>query len=60
MVMSDALREQVLKGVSADVIRDTAIAEGMKPLPEDGILKVLEGMTTIDELLRVVYVEQEA
>ncbi len=30
----------------------------MKTLADDGILKVLEGVTTIDELLRVVFVEQ--
>ncbi len=57
MVMSEAIRELVLKGASAAQIRDQAIAEGMKTLPDDGILKVLEGVTTVDELLRVVYVE---
>jgi type II secretory ATPase GspE/PulE/Tfp pilus assembly ATPase PilB-like protein len=56
--MSEAIRELVLKGVSADQIRAQAIAEGMKTLADDGILKVLEGATTIDELLRVVYVDQ--
>jgi len=43
---------------SADQIREQAVAEGMKTLSDDGILKVLEGVTTIDELLRVVFVEQ--
>ncbi len=58
MPMSEAIRELVLKGVSADQLRQQAIAEGMKTLADDGILKVLEGATTIDELLRVVYVDQ--
>ncbi len=58
MVMSEAIRELVLKGASAAQIRDQAVAEGMKTLAEDGILKVLEGVTTVDELLRVVFVEQ--
>jgi len=57
MVMSDTLRDLILKGASAAEIREAAIAEGMKTLREDGILKVLEGMTTVDELLRVVFVE---
>jgi type IV pilus assembly protein PilB len=57
MPMSEAIREQVLKGSSADQLRQQAIAEGMKTLSDDGILKVLEGVTTIDELLRVVFVE---
>ncbi len=58
MPMSELVRELVLKGASADQIREQAIAEGMKTLADDGILKVLEGVTTIDELLRVVFVEQ--
>jgi type IV pilus assembly protein PilB len=58
MPMGEAIRELVLKGASADQIRQQAIAEGMKTLADDGILKVLEGATTIDELLRVVYVDQ--
>ncbi|TMI77110.1 MAG: type IV-A pilus assembly ATPase PilB [Bacillati bacterium ANGP1] len=57
MPISEPIREIILKGGSAAQIRDQAIAEGMKTLADDGILKVLEGVTTIDELLRVVYVE---
>jgi type IV pilus assembly protein PilB len=57
MVMSEPIRELVLKGVSANDVREQAISEGMKGLREDGILKVLEGVTTVDELLRVVFVE---
>ncbi len=58
MPMSDPIRDLVLKGTSAVQIREQAIVEGMKTLGDDGILKVLEGVTTIDELLRVVFVEQ--
>jgi hypothetical protein len=29
----------------------------MRTLRDDGVLKVLEGATTVDELLRVVFVE---
>jgi type IV pilus assembly protein PilB len=57
MVLTDSLRELILKGASAIQLREQAIAEGMKTLREDGILKVLEGITTVDELLRVVFVE---
>lgn len=57
LVMSEPIRELVLKGVSANEIRVQAVSEGMKTLREDGILKVLEGSTTVDELLRVVFVE---
>ncbi len=58
MPMSEPIRDLVLKGGSAAQVRDQAIAEGMKTMADDGILKVLEGVTTIDELLRVVFVEQ--
>jgi type IV pilus assembly protein PilB len=57
MVMTDTVRELVLKGGSTAEIRDRAVAEGMRLLRDDGILKVLEGQTTVDELLRVVFVE---
>ncbi|MBI2246319.1 MAG: type II secretion system ATPase GspE [Armatimonadetes bacterium] len=57
MVMSDPIRDLVLKGVSASEISQQAVSEGMKTLREDGILKVLEGSTTVDELLRVVFVD---
>ncbi|HEY3248924.1 MAG TPA: type II secretion system ATPase GspE [bacterium] len=57
MVMTDPIRELVLKGGSTAEIRARAVAEGMRLLRDDGILKVLEGQTTVDELLRVVFVE---
>ncbi len=57
MVITEPIRELVLKGVSSNEIREQAISEGMKGLREDGILKVLEGATTVDELLRVVFVD---
>src|SRR2546426_865900 len=57
MPISEPIREIILKGGSAAQIRDQAIAEGMKTLADDGILKVLAGVRTIDELLRVVFVE---
>jgi type II secretory ATPase GspE/PulE/Tfp pilus assembly ATPase PilB-like protein len=35
------------------MLRRTAIAEGMKTLFQDGMAKVLKGITTIEEVLRV-------
>lgn len=57
MMMSEPIRELVLKGASTSQLGEQAISEGMRTLREDGILKVLEGMTTVDELLRVVFVD---
>lgn len=57
MVMSDSIREFVLRGAAASEIRTQAINGGMRTLRDDGILKVLEGQTSADELLRVVLME---
>jgi len=58
MVMTESIRQLVLKGASASQIETQAMSEGMKTLGEDGIIKLLEGSTTVEELLRVVFVER--
>jgi len=55
MVMSDHIRELVLKKAPAHRIRDEALDAGMTTLRQDGMQKVLEGVTTMEEALRVVY-----
>jgi len=55
--ISDRIRALVLQRASAAEIRQCAIEEGMKTMPDDGLRKVLDGLTTIEECLRVVYVE---
>lgn len=42
-------------GASAAQIKDKAVAEGMITLREDGMAKVREGLTTIEEIMRVVH-----
>ncbi|MDP3789025.1 MAG: type II/IV secretion system protein, partial [Candidatus Omnitrophota bacterium] len=53
LIMSDAIREIVFEKVSSSVIKEKAKALGMVTLREDGIRKVLSGMTTISEVMRV-------
>jgi type IV pilus assembly protein PilB len=53
MLMSSRIRELTFQGAPTAHIRRAAIAEGMKTLFQDGISKVLKGMTTIEEVLRV-------
>ncbi len=48
-----AVRELVLSGKTGESVRDLAIADGMKPLLANGMEKVREGSTTIDEVLSV-------
>jgi len=54
MVMNAELAELIVKGGSAGELREAAIANGMRTLQKDGLKKVLAGMTTIEEVMRVV------
>ncbi|MDP2921819.1 MAG: ATPase, T2SS/T4P/T4SS family [Candidatus Omnitrophota bacterium] len=53
LVMSPAIRELVLKRARENEIKKIARSEGMKTLREDGIAKVLAGVTSLEEILRV-------
>jgi type IV pilus assembly protein PilB len=53
MVITENIREMIIKNVSTGKLRQAAVKEGMCLLKIDGIKKVCEGVTTIDEVLRV-------
>ena len=53
MPFSEALKDAVLNGASTAEVKQTAIDEGMKSLRMSGISKVLEGTSTLEEILRV-------
>ncbi len=53
VVMTDPVRRLVLKHADASQIQAAAVAEGMRSMHEDGLVKVLEGITTVEELVRV-------
>ena len=53
MPFSEGLKEQVLNGCSTADLKKHAISEGMQSLRMSGIAKVAEGVTTIEEILRV-------
>lgn len=52
--ISDAVRALILKSVPISEVRTEAIKEGMVTMFEDGLQKVELGVTTIEEVLRVV------
>jgi type IV pilus assembly protein PilB len=54
MPISDAIRDLTLHSASADQIAVTARAEGMRTLREDAFEKVRQGITAIDEVMRVL------
>jgi general secretion pathway protein E len=52
-VVDEDIRKLILKNADATQIRDTAKQHGMRTLLEDGAEKIKEGMTTLNEVLRV-------
>ncbi|MFC1663729.1 GspE/PulE family protein [Patescibacteria group bacterium] len=54
LTMTDQLSDIVLKEPNEKRIKEEAKRQGMITIKQDGILKVLEGTTTIEEVLRVV------
>jgi type IV pilus assembly protein PilB len=52
MEVTEELRELILVGASALELRRKAIEEGMISLRRSGLLKVMEGMTSIEEVAR--------
>jgi len=55
MTMNEEIAELVVRRAPVADIREAAKANGMLELREDGLLKILEGMTTPDEVMRVVF-----
>ena len=51
--LTDEIRPLIVSNASANAIKHKAIEHGMKTLREDGWEKVLDGITSIDEILRV-------
>ncbi len=59
VLINEAVENIIVRDASEREIRKAARSQGHLELREDGILKVLEGSTTIDELRRVVDLEEE-
>ena len=57
--VNDTMRGHITRGVSDAEVRKLAILEGMRPIGEDGLGKALSGITTLDEVSRVVYLAEQ-
>lgn len=55
MMMSDEIKDKILEHAPAHVLRNLAVAGGMRTLQNDAVSKILNGTTTVDEVLRVIY-----
>jgi len=53
MVIHEALKEQILRGISASDLKREAVKLGMSTLRSSALKKVQEGLTTIEETVRV-------
>jgi len=53
MVMSNKIRELAFQGAATQDIRRAAVSQGMRTMFDDGVQKVLRGVTTFDEVFRV-------
>lgn len=53
LIINDVIREMIFEKSSSAEIRNKAIEMGMKTLKDDGKNKVLKGITTISEVLRL-------
>lgn len=52
--VSEKMQKLILNNSSTNEIRELAISEGMNTLRMDGLIKVKQGLTSMEELLRVV------
>lgn len=57
MVVTDEIRELILKRDDANNIRKLAVKQGMLSLRDSAIDKLVEGKTTLDEVLRLTQLE---
>jgi general secretion pathway protein E len=57
LIIDDEIRSMITRGVDSSMIKHAAIKKGMTTLKEDGIKKVVSGITTIKEILRVTQEE---
>jgi len=55
MLMNDPLQNLILKTSDANTIKQKAVEQGMMTLRSNGSQKVLEGITTIEEVFRVTH-----
>ncbi len=59
MPVDETLRTEIMEGKTATYLKRSAVSRGMITLREDGRLKIKEGLTTADEVLRVTQMDLE-
>lgn len=54
LIVDDEIRELIYSNASANTMKSAAMKKGMRSLMEEAIKKVSEGMTTVEEVTRVI------
>ena len=55
MPVDETMRKLILKAGGTEEIRRYAVNQGMQTLLKDGLSRVKEGLTTLQEVLQVAY-----
>jgi len=58
MLMNEAIKKLIMEKASSDVIKNKAVKMGMKTLRQDGWEKMMAGITTPEEVMRVTQLEE--
>jgi type II secretory ATPase GspE/PulE/Tfp pilus assembly ATPase PilB-like protein len=53
LVNSEPIRELIKRTSRAEVLRAAAIHEGMRTLRMDGVCKIFDGLTDLEQIIRV-------
>lgn len=53
MEITDEIQQLIIKHATSSQIQKVGVAQGMIPMHEDGMLKALQGLTTVEEVNRV-------
>lgn len=52
--ITETIKELIIKQATSDQIQEQAQKEGMRTMVEDGFIKAVQGVTSIEEVLRVI------
>jgi len=54
LIVTETIRRLIVQKASSDEILKQAKAEGMRTMVEDGMIKAAQGITSVEEVLRVI------
>ncbi|MCX5715950.1 MAG: type II secretion system protein GspE, partial [Candidatus Omnitrophica bacterium] len=57
LMINEEIRQLILKKGTANDIKDLAVRQGMKTLLDSGLEKVKQGVTSLEEVLSIIFTE---